>query len=249
MLNKIYPLLKNQIYYLQRGFIKGRSCTTQMVYVLHHLGKVLDCSGPIDVSYLDFSKAFDSVPHNLLLYKLNQYCINGSLLNWFSSYLMGRRQRVEIESSFSDWLPVVSGVPQGSILGPFLFLPYINDLPSIVSPESTLALFADDSKCFRSIKALDHDSLEFQDDASAVKSWGDSWGMQFNSRCKILPITRSLHPHSYPYYMGDNFINPVNVYLDLGLMVASDLAWKVHVDSIAKKANRSLGLNQTHMWV
>ena len=161
---------------------------------------------------------------------------------------MGRRQRVVIESSFSDWLPVVSGVPQGSILGPFLFLPYINDLPSIVSPESTLALFADDSKCFRSIKALD-DCLEFQDDESAIKSWGDSWGMQFNSRCKILRITRSLHPHSYPYYMGDNFINPVNVYLDLGLMVASDLTWKVHVDSIAKKANRSLGLNQTHMWV
>lgn len=133
--------------------------------VLHHLGKVLDCSGQIDVLYLDFSKVFDSVPHNLLLYKLNQYGINGGLLNWFSSYLIGRRQRVIIESSFSDWLPVVSGVPQGSILGPFLFLLYINDLPSMVSPDSTLALFADDSKCFRSIKALD-DCLEFQDDES-----------------------------------------------------------------------------------
>ena len=124
-------------------------------------------------------------------------------------------------------------------MGPFLFLLYINDLPSIVSPESTLALFADDSKCFRSIKTLD-DCLEFQDDVSAIKSWGDSWGMQFNSgKCKILCITRSLHPYSYPYYMGDNLINPV--YQDLGFMVASDLTWKVHVDSIAKKANRSLG--------
>ena len=232
VLNKIYPILKNQIFYLHHGFIKGRSCTTQMVYVLHHLGKVLDCSGQIDVLYLDFSKAFDSVPHNLLLYKLNQYGINGSLLNWFWSYLMGRRQRVVIESSSSDWLPVVSGDPQGSILGPFLFLLYINDLPSIVSPESNLALFADDSKCFRSIKPLD-DCLEFQNDVSAIKSWGDSWGMQFNSsKCKILRITRSLHSHSYPYYMGDNLINPVNVYRDLGFMVASDLTWKVHVDSI-----------------
>ena len=113
VLNKFYPILKNQIYYLQHGFIKGRSCTTQMVYVLHDLGKVLDCSGQIDVLYLDFSKAFDSVPHNLLLYRLNQYGINRSLLNWFSSYLMGRRQRVVIESSSFDWLPVVSGVPQG----------------------------------------------------------------------------------------------------------------------------------------
>ena len=117
------------------------------------------------------------------------YGINGSLLNWFSTYLMGRRQRVVIESSSSDWLPVVSGVPQGSIFRSFLFLLYIDDLPSIVSPESTLALFADDSKCFRSIKTLD-DCLEFQDDVSAIKSWGDSWGMQFNSsKCKILHIT------------------------------------------------------------
>lgn len=169
VLNKIYPILKNQIYYLQNSFIKGRSCTTQMLYVLHHL-QVLDCCGQIDVLYLDFSKAFDSVPHNLLLYPLNQYGINGSLLNWFSSYLMGRRQRVVIiESSFSDWLPVVPGVPQGSIFGPFLFLLYINDLPSIVSPEPSLALFADDSKCFRSTKALG-DCLEFQDDVSAIKS-------------------------------------------------------------------------------
>ena len=152
---------------------------------------------------------------------------------------MGRRQRGVIESSLSDWLPVVSGIPQGSILGAFLFLLYINDLPSIVSPESTLALFADDSKCFRSIKALD-DCLEFQDDVSAIKSWGDSWGMQFNSsKRKILRITSSLHPRSYPYYMGDNLINSVNGYRDLGFMVASDLTWKVHVDSIAKKANRS----------
>ena len=212
-----------------------------MVHVLHHLGKVLDCSGQIDVLYLDFSKAFDSVPRNPLLYKLIQYGINGSLLNWFSSYLMGRRRRVVIESSFSDWLPVVSGAPQGSILGPFLFLLYTYDLPSIVSPESTLALFADDSKCFRSIKALDY-CLEFQDDVSAIKSLDDPWGMQFNSsKCKILCITRSLNPHSYPYYMGDNFINPANVYRDLRFMVASDLTLKVRVDSIAKKANRSLG--------
>ena len=95
-------------------------------------------TGQIDVLYLDFSKAFDSVPHNLLLYKLNQYGINGSLLNWFSSYLMGRRQRVVIESSFSDWLPVVSGVPQGSILGPFLFLWDIDHLKPL---SATMVLY------------------------------------------------------------------------------------------------------------
>lgn len=99
VLNKIYPIRKNQIYYLRHGFIKGRSCTTQMVYVLHHLGKVLDCSGQIDVLYLDFSKAFDSVPHNLLLYKLNQYGINWGpselvfeLFNWAQTKGNNRKQ-------------------------------------------------------------------------------------------------------------------------------------------------------------
>ena len=181
------------------------------------------------------------MPHNLLLYKLKLYGVSGTLLNWFSSYLVGRRQRVVIEGSTSDWLPVVSGVPQGSILGPFLFLLYINDLPSIISQESTLALFADDSKCYRPIKSVD-DCLDFQDDVSAIKDWGDSWGMHFNSsKCKILRITRSLNPQIHPYYMGDNLISQVHVYRDLGFMVTSDLTWKIHVDSITKKANRSLG--------
>ena len=106
VLNKIYPILKNQIYYLQHGFIKGRSCTTQMVYLLHHLGKVLDCSGQIDVLYLDFSKAFDSVPHNLLLYKLNQYGINWGpselvfeLFNWAQTKGNNRKQFLRLVAS------------------------------------------------------------------------------------------------------------------------------------------------------
>ena len=103
--------------------------------------------------YLDFSKAFDSVSHRLLIHKLQSFGFHAHLLNWFKAYLMGREQRVVVDSSNSDWLPVLSGVPQGSILGPMLFLCYINDMPSCTL-NSTTALFADDSKCFRPIHSI-----------------------------------------------------------------------------------------------
>ena len=136
------------------------------------------------------------------------------------------------------------GVPQGSILGPFLFLLYINDLSSVVSSEATLALFADDSKCFRKISTLE-DGLNFQQDISAIKQSGDSWGMsiQFNS-CHQMQNSediKAFNPVIHPYQMGNNLIGPVDSYRDLGFTVTKDLSWKVLIDSITKKANRSFG--------
>lgn len=96
--------------------------------------------------YLDFAKAFDKVPHNKLLFKLESLGIRGNLLVWFRSYLSGRRHRVVINGKASDYLPVTSGVPQGSVLGPLLFLVYINDMSNRISRETSLPLFADDSK-------------------------------------------------------------------------------------------------------
>lgn len=149
---------------------------------------------------------------------------------------------VVIQGSSSNCLPVVSGVPQGSILGPFLFLLYINDLSSVVSSGSNLALIADDSKCFRKISTLE-DGLNFQQDISAIKQWGDSWGMPFNStKCKILGISRSFNPVIRPYQMGNILIGPVDSYVISDLQtVTKDLSWKVHIDSITKKANCSVG--------
>ena len=146
-----------------------------------------------------------------------------------------------IEGSSSKWLPVVSCVPHGSIRGPFLFSLYINDPSSVVSLESILALFADDSKCFGKVSTLE-DGLNFQQDISAIKQCGDSWGISFNStKCKILRISRSFNPVIHPYQMGNILIGPVDSYRDLGFTVTKDLSWKVHIDSITKKANRFLG--------
>ena len=111
----------------------------------------------------------------------------------------------------------------------------------MVSSESTLALFADDSKCFRKISTSE-DGLNFQQDISAIKQWGESWGISFNStKCKIPRISRSSNPVVHPYQMGSKLIGSVDFYHDLGFTFTKNLGWKVHVDSITKKANRSLG--------
>ncbi|CAB3985895.1 Hypothetical predicted protein [Paramuricea clavata] len=140
--------LKPQIYHLQHGFMKGRSTVTQLVEVYDDIVNSVASGKEVDVLYLDLAKAFDKVPHNLLLLKLQLHGITGPLLLWMKSYLSDRKQRVVVEGASSDWLPVTSGVPQGSILGPLLFLVYVNDLPSCIINNSNIALFADDSKLY-----------------------------------------------------------------------------------------------------
>ena len=146
--NHCYHHLSPSFYQFQHGFLKGKSTTTQLLEVYHDILDSVASGNEVDVIYLDLSKAFDKVPHNLLLLKLKHYGINGSLLSWFGSYLTDRYQRVALDGSFSDWLPVTSGVPQGSILGPLLFVLYVNDVPNYIQYNSTIALFADDSKLF-----------------------------------------------------------------------------------------------------
>ena len=137
----IYPRLSK----LQFGFLKGRSCLTQLLTCFSKVFDSIDGNTPCDVIYLDSRKAFDSIPHPELLYKLLLFGITGPLWFWFRSYLNDRSHLEHIEGSSSDLLPVRSGVPQGSVLGPLLFLVYINDLPSVITSCSTY-LFADDSK-------------------------------------------------------------------------------------------------------
>lgn len=144
----------------QHGFRKGYSTVTQLVTITHSFASVLDNNGQIDSIFLDFSKAFDKVPHDKLIFKLRTVGLSEMIISWITSYLSNRIQRVTIGEQ-SGCLPVTSGVPQGSVLGPLLFLLYINDIVSVVVPGVCIRLFADDCALFKSIScANDQDGLQ-----------------------------------------------------------------------------------------
>jgi len=139
--------------------------------------------GCLDAIYLDFAKAFDSVPHERLLKKLEAYGIAGNLQAWSRAFLTGRRQRVLVNGEPSSWSEVLSGVPQGSVLGPLYFIIFINDMPEAV--HNFIALFADDAKLFSSISCF-KDQEHLQEDLANLQNWADKWQLRFNAKkCKV----------------------------------------------------------------
>ena len=179
----------------QHGFRERRSCLTNLLEMMEYWTEILDEGDGIDVAYLDFKKAFDLVSHQHLLYKMSKYGITNQTLNWIRAFLEQRSQRVVIRGSTSESFAVTSGVPQGSVLGPILFLIFINDLPlEIISP---LRLFADDSKVFSRIVAdknkkkgqAENGNVLLQKDLHSIASWAKKWKMEFNvDKCKIMHL-------------------------------------------------------------
>ena len=232
----VKPLLHDQ----QQGFRTGRSCITQLLGVIHNVGKALDSGKETDMIYLDFSKAFDSVPHDKLLFKLHQFGISGTLLNWFSDYLKEQKQRVVIDGFSSTYLDVTSGVPQGSIIGHLLFLIYANDLPESVN-YSLVPMFADDSKCFRSIHNS-QDSNLLQSDINSLCNWSSTWDLKFNyKKCSIIRFSRKRSIQQSEYHLNNELIPFKSTQRDLGIQVSSDLKWSQHIRNVVAKANRMLG--------
>lgn len=224
----------------QHGFIRGRSCVTNLLEVLDHIGSVLDDGGQIDTVYLDMSKAFDKVSHINLLHKLQTAGFGGSLLQWFVSYLTNRHQCVTVHGSASDSLPVTSGVPQGSILGPVLFCLYVNDLPDSIT-SSHIAMFADDTKLFKQIKSIG-DSELLQRDLRQLETWSQESGITFNkTKCKSQRITRKSKQINFIYKLNDINLEQTDCERDLGVSVEKNLLWNRQVSEQSSKANKLLG--------
>ena len=222
----------------QHGFIQGRSCVTQLLAVLDSWTLALDEGGNIDTIYLDFANAFDTVPHQRLLTKLRGYGIEGRILTWIEAFLTDRRRGVVINDIRSSWADVTSTIPQGSVLGPMLFICYINDMPSSV--QSSIYLFADDAKLYRNI-ASDDDPTALQHDIQQLEKWSEEWQLHFNpSKCKVMHLGRQ-NPHR-DYTMGATTLATTTSEKDLGVYVDTELTFEKHIETVVNHANRMLGL-------
>ena len=221
----------------QHGFTNKKSCLTNLLEYLEYVTEIIDAGDSADVVYLDFSKAFDEVSHNKLVRKLWSLGIRGNLLKWIANWLIGRMQRVVLNGEESDWIAVTSGVPQGSVLGPLLFILYANDLD--LGIDSKIFKFADDSKIVIKIRNL-HDNIRGQKDIDRLVGWADRWSMQFNeSKCKVLHIG-SRNPH-FNYCMNGIWLENSLVEKDLGIYVDNKLKFSKQCLEARNKANRMLG--------
>ena len=196
----------------------------------------------VDVAILDFSKAFDTVPHHRLLHllhKLQFSGIDGDIHLWIKNFLTTRTQSELIDGDRSREDPVESGVPQGTVLGPLLFLIYISDLPSVLDPNTAVRLFADGCLIYRSIHNT-QEQVQLQHDLDALELWGKTWGMKFNTaKCNIMRMGRVRL--SYLYQLKKDILAEVTQAKYLGLRISSDLNWEPHISSITSEAHQRLG--------
>ena len=214
----------------QHGFRSKRSTELQLILTIHDIASSLQQNKSIHAAVLDFSKAFDKVPHQRLLLKLERYGIHGNLLSWMESFLTKRVQTVICEGATSTSSPVTSGVPQGSVLGPLLFLTYINDLPNGLA--STVKLFADDTLLY-GVVVDDSDCDNLQDDLIKLEIWQNEWQMEFNpSKCNIMCISNKHRPPQRTYFFCGSKLEQVDSASYLGITVNSKLKWSEHISSI-----------------
>ena len=181
----------------QHGFVPRRNCVTNLLTCIEIWTRMVEDGESIDIIYTDFAKAFDSVPHQRLLEKVRNFGITGNVHNWIKSFLSARKQRVCVEAELSSWACVKSGIPQGSVLGPTLFVIFINDMSNIVRSVCVCLLFADDAMIFRSIKTSSDNNI-LQEDLDAVINWSTRWQLPFNeTKFKSLHIGKKNHCQTY----------------------------------------------------
>ena len=221
----------------QYGFISGKSTELQLTKCLKFWYNELNNKKCVDIIYIDFAKAFDVVSHEKLLFKLKSYGISNKIIKWFYNFLSNRSQITRVENSFSNSSIVKSGVPQGSVLGPILFVLYINDLPSIFSSKIHIDLFADDTKIYFSY-ASESERFLLQNNLNLFSQWVNKWQLNISlSKCAVMTLGK-VTPSKY--FINNIQLENVTFYKDLGIIFENNLLFNKHIDYICKKAYFSL---------
>ena len=222
----------------QHDFILNKSCLTNLLEFITFRSNSIDNHKEVDVVYVDFKKAFDKVPHKRLMIKLRSFGISGSIYNWIENWLMNRKQRVVLNGFSSDWKEVTSGVPQGSVLGPLLFIIFVNDIDQSVT--SNLLKFADDAKLFRQVSdQSDVDAL--REDLRNLYQWSEDWQMLFNiDKCKVMHF--GCKNSQQQYSIAGSILSVVEEEKDLGVLIRNDLKVSQQCSKVVKTANQILGM-------
>ena len=235
--------LDEMIFEGQHGFVRKKSTVTQLFETIESYVDFLDDNKLVDVVLVDFKKAFDSVCHNKLLSKLECYGIKGNLLAWIRNFLQDRTQRVCIDGFLSDKGEVLSGVPQGSVLGPLLFLIFINDLHKYADLQCVVKLFADDCKILFGFKpnSQNEDLNSLQKSLNAMAKWAEYSQMQIQpSKCGVMYLGRNNQKRNY--YFGDELIPEVNEVRDLGVIFDHKLSFEAHINTVVKSASQTANM-------
>ena len=208
-----YDLLRQS----QHGFMSGKSTLSNLLEYLEELTRLVDEGHAVDIVYVDFAKAFDKVPHMRLIRKCEGLGITGKTLSWIHNWLSGRMQRVVLNGKCSSWREVESGVPQGSVLGPTLFLIFINDIDcAIIVTRGIIKKFADDTKCMMVVESND-DRERFQLMLDNFANWSSEWQMAFNTdKCHILHTGRNYQ--KYTYQWGNGYLATTTYDKDVGVI-------------------------------
>lgn len=219
--------------------MKARSTGSNLIEYINYISKALDRGLEVHAIYTDFSKAFDTVDHTILIAKLKKFGITDSLLHWFESYLSNRTLFVSFNGSVSSKFTTMSGVPQGSVLGPILFNIFINDLSEKLN--CNFLLFADDLKIYTTITSI-YDCIMLQNDINALFNWCGVNNLKLNiQKCNFMAFTNRIIPLQTNYFIdGEELVKPDSV-KDLGVIIDSKLKFDLHIDYIVIKSYRMLG--------